>query len=199
MKLTKIFFELQRSSILVAITAGVLSSPALAFQWPIDLRAPQSVAFNAPPASSLKCLSFGKDPIQMNAEQVLLWKTTTKNGFKERGYVKGKVTDLYARSRNSRGGSHTRFAIDIDDAPGGDIEMVFNDEFGPLPNIQIGTMVTACGVYITANERSNLPSPNGAIIHWLHYNPGDRDGGVHPDGFVIYQNRAYGYTPPDRN
>lgn len=92
---------------------------------------------------------------------------------------------------------HTHFAIDLNGDRSGDLEVIYNDEFGELPRIQVGMQITACGDYITVGPRARLPSPMGAIIHWVHYNPGDRDGGRHPHGFLIISGKPYGFTNPN--
>jgi hypothetical protein len=89
---------------------------------------------------------------------------------------------------------HAHFAINLDQSSAGDIEIIYNDEFGALPRLQPGTQVVACGDYITAGPRSRLPSPMGAIIHWVHYNPGTRDGGAHPHGFLYIGGQVYGFS-----
>lgn len=132
------------------------------------------------------CTDFNHKSINMNNEQVLVWKANTVNGYLNRGYVKGVITNIY------RNNGHSHFAIDIDRVKGGDIEIIYNDRFGALPELVVGNNVVACGDYITANKGSSLPSPMGAIVHWVHYNPGDRDGGKHPHGFVIINGKLYG-------
>ena len=105
----------------------------------------------------------------------------------KRALIQGVVTQLYS---NKTG--HTHFAISIDGDTRGDIEVIYNDEFGNLPMIQAGMQVVACGDYITVGPKARLPSPMGAIIHWVHYNPGDRDGGRHKHGFLVINGKTFG-------
>jgi hypothetical protein len=72
--------------------------------------------------------------------------------------------------------------------------VIYNIEFGALPALSIGMNVAACGDYITVGPNAQLPSPEPAIIHWVHVNPGTRDGGAHPSGFLVINNQAYGLT-----
>jgi hypothetical protein len=137
------------------------------------------------------CLDGNRRPLSLNNAQVVQWRTSTRDQFHERGFVQGVVTDIYPDKTG-----HEHFALDLDQSGGGDIEIIYNKDFGALPEIRIGTTVVACGDYITAGPRSRLPSPMGAIIHWVHYNPGNRDGGAHPHGFLMVAGQLYGYSQP---
>lgn len=146
-----------------------------------------------PLPGNLHCVGDSHDAIEFNNPQVMQWKASTADQFHARGLVQGTVTQVYP---NKTG--HTHFAINIDSAGGGDIEIIYNDEFGALPALKPGMVVSACGDYITVGPKARLPSPMGAIIHWVHFNPGNRDGGVHPSGFLVINNQAYGFnTPPN--
>lgn len=149
--------------------------------------------------NNLICAGEDRQALPFVNEKVFSWKQSIPNGGKKRALVQGVVTDIYPSKQKGNGKSHTHFAIDLDQRSGGDLEVIFNDQFGDLPNITIGMKVVACGVYITANQKSDRPSPMDAIIHWVHYNPGDRDNGKHPDGFVIINNKPYGFTTPPGN
>ena len=146
--------------------------------------------------NNLHCLDTQKQAMPFNNQSVMSWRTGTPSQYHNRGFVQGTVSNIYPRKVNAQGFTHTHFAVNIDQAGAGDVEIIFNDEFGPLPNIALGMNVVACGDYITADATSALPSPMGAIIHWVHYNPGNRDGGAHPDGFVIVNNAPFGFTKP---
>ena len=135
------------------------------------------------------CLDAGKRPLQINNEQVLQWRTSTRDQFQSRALVQGVISNIYPDKTG-----HAHFAVNLDQAGGGDIEIIYNEEFGALPDLQPGMSVIACGDYITAGPRSRLPSPMGAIIHWVHYNPGNRDGGVHPNGYVLINGRIFGFS-----
>ena len=135
------------------------------------------------------CLDERHQALPLNNAQVVQWRESTQDQFRSRAYVQGVVTNIYP----DRTG-HTHFALNLDQVHGGDIEIIYNQEFGALPNIRPGMTVVACGDYITVGPQARLPSPMGAIIHWVHYNPGTRDGGVHPDGFLLIDGRIYGFS-----
>ncbi len=69
--------------------------------------------------------------------------------------------------------------------------MIYNEDFGVLPDLNKDSVAQACGDYITSTDRSGPypASPDGAIIHWIHMNP--RNVG-HPSGFLIIDNVLYG-------
>ncbi len=141
--------------------------------------------------NNLQCLDLQRQSMNYNNDQILKWEQSTRDQFQARGLVQGKITELYP---NKNG--HTHFGIDLG---GGGIEVIYNDEFGALPPLRPGMMVSACGDYITVGPQARLPSPMPAIIHWLHYNPGNRDGGKHLDGFLVIEGKAYGAPSRIRN
>jgi hypothetical protein len=135
----------------------------------------------------LNCLDQNQEVLGVQNQQVLEWKRTTPDQTLKRALIHGVVIQMYP---NKTG--HTHFAISIDGDSYGDIEVIYNDEFGRLPAIRPGMQVIACGDYITVGPKARLPSPMGAIIHWLHFNPGDRDGGRHKHGFLVIDGKTYG-------
>jgi len=138
----------------------------------------------------LTCLDQNNEALPFENDQVIQWKVSTPDQTLRRALVKGVVAQVYHDHTG-----HSHFAIDIDARSGGDLEVIYNDEFGALPEIQEGMSVVACGDYITVGPHAHLPSPMGAIIHWVHYNPGNRDGGVHKSGFLIINGKPYGIAP----
>ena len=140
---------------------------------------------------NLHCLSTTHESLGYNNSQVMKWKVSTKDQYLDRGYVNGTIANLLPDHTG-----HTHFSVNIDNIPGGDIEVIYNDEFGELPNLSVGMTVIACGDYITVGKNAHLPSPYGAIIHWVHNNPGTRDGGKHPSGFLIINGKPYGMGTP---
>jgi len=76
------------------------------------------------------------------------------------------------------------------------IEVVYNNAFGALPRIQAGMITEVCGDYITARAKAGPypPSPEGAIIHWVHINS---RGGEHEDGFFRIDGVVYGNRPSE--
>lgn len=140
-------------------------------------------AAEAPP-----CLDQKRTLSEMN-QAVLGWKDSTKSGYQARARVSGKVTRI---TRPDKG--HMRFEIQIGTAPDEVLEVIYNQKFGALKTPEPGQEVEACGVYITSNKKNGVhaASPSGAIIHWVHYNPGDRDGGKHEHGYVMVDGRLFG-------
>lgn len=130
--------------------------------------------------------------LSINNDQVLHWKRTTSNQFRERAHVKGPISKLY-QDRNG----HYHFEINIGRYDDDSLEVIYNQEFGALPDLDLNMTVEACGDYITSTERSGPypPSPDGAIIHWVHMNPSYRG---HPPGFLIINGSLYGtHVPPE--
>ena len=133
----------------------------------------------------------------MNA-QVIDWKKSTPNQYTARALIQGDVVQVGTAGTDK---DHLHFVVDLDGnskTSDDQIEGVFNNEFGNLhETIHVGSLVTICGDYITSNVKTARykPSPQGAIIHWLHYNPGNRDGGKHKDGFVLINGKAIGANP----
>jgi len=131
------------------------------------------------------CLSYGK-PLEVNNAQVLHWKRTTRNQFRERGNVQGKIVEIYSDKNG-----HDHFSVLIGRKQEDTIEFIYNQDFGALPDLREGMNVQACGDYITATAQSGPypPSPDGAIIHWIHMNPKGRG---HDPGFLMIDGRLYG-------
>ncbi len=72
------------------------------------------------------------------------------------------------------------------------MEIVFNRGFGD-PQLKIGDAVKGCGDVIVSKEETDryLPSPDGAIIHYLHMS----NGANHPDGYIKVGDHIYGEKP----
>ena len=175
----------------------VLPFAAQAFSLTEFFDAGYTAAVGAAPQlpGGLQCLADNGQPLPIMNQQVLVWKTSTQDQFMSRALVSGPIASIFP-DRNG----HTHFAINLNDDPAADLEVVYNEEFGALPpHLSNGMMVIACGDYITVGPQARLPSPMGGIIHWVHYNPGTRDGGRHKSGFLIINNQPYGIAPNNRN
>ena len=126
--------------------------------------------------------------IPIDNEQVLDWKYHSKDQYKNRGNVLGVLTLMY-RERSG----HYHFQVTIGDNPQDTIEVIYNKNFGEIPRefFQLGALVQACGDYITSNKRTKRyqPSPDGALIHWVHRSNNDR----HEHGFVVINDQLFGY------
>ena len=138
--------------------------------------------------NGLKCLDKDKGAAMgPGNSRVLDWLKNTPNQFTARALVQGVVIQRYPDRTD-----HAHFAIDLNGDGKGDLEVIYQNGFGALPNIQPGTTVVACGDYITDHAHS----PNGGIIHWVHCNPGDRDNGQHSHGFVMINGKVFGFQAP---
>lgn len=132
-----------------------------------------------------------KIKLAINNAQVIQWEKSTPNAYKARGYVTGPISRVFPPRNN-----HDHFEIRLGNGTGEVLEVVFSHDFGTLPELKEGMIVTACGDYITSTAQTGTypPSPSGAIIHWIHYNPGDRDK-RHEHGFTVVDGKLYGYDP----
>ncbi len=131
-----------------------------------------------------QCMNHGQ-PMAMNNQQVLQWKVSEPNGFLSRGYVQGTVDADFADLTG-----HHHFSIRIGPGPNDRVEVIYQLNFGMMPEPTIGSQVIACGDFINSFSQSGgyPPSPDGAIIHWVHKNP----SGPHDSGFVILNGVLYG-------
>lgn len=143
-----------------------------------------------PDAKMPACLD-GPDAMKIDNERVLRFKTTTRNQYLDRGFVKGRVTEAPNVQRG-----HDHFTISIGPGPKDTLEIIYNREFGAMPNIRVGDEAVVCGDYITSIAQSGHypPSPEGAIVHWVHFNPGSREGSArHAHGFIMVGANLIGF------
>jgi hypothetical protein len=125
-------------------------------------------------------------PIPVNNAQVLQWKTSTPNQFLGRAHVQGVLTQVYPDETG-----HNHFEITMGGVSSDTVEIVYDMDFGQLPNLQVGMQVEACGDFINSYAQAGhyAPSPDGAIIHWVHRTNGD---GNHAAGYLILDGTLYG-------
>lgn len=130
----------------------------------------------------LACLTLGNRILPVNNAQVEKYKQSTPNLFLARAHVLGNITKVYP---NKNG--HNHFQVTLDDAT--TIEVIYNTEFGPLPELIPGTNIEACGDYITSNQDTDQypASPDGAILHWVH-----KSTRVHLSGYLRFNGHYYG-------
>lgn len=142
-----------------------------------------SLSYNAHSQEEL-CKS-GSQILPIDNTQVLEWKKTTPNQFEARAHIEGPVVRIDL-DRNL----HDHFAIQIGPNDTDTIEIISNQTFAKLPELQLGTKVEVCGDYITSNAISGryLPSPDNAIIHWVHFSK----NGNHDNGFIKIDSTLYG-------
>lgn len=140
-------------------------------------------------SSAPECDDDNGQPIAINNSQVLTWEKTTANQFLARANVEGNVVADYPDQTG-----HHHFAIQIGSDPSQTLEVIYDMAFGPIPQIQLGMHIQACGDYITSDEAtSQYPvSPCGAIIHWIHMAPKP----THQNGFLMINGEVYGQQAP---
>lgn len=130
----------------------------------------------------------------INNDTVLKWKSDSPNQYHDRGHVEGKIVRVYPDKNG-----HEHFSIQIGSGAGETLEIIYNQEFGAMPQPTVGMDVEACGDYITSTAPSPGPngqtypaSPDGAILHWVHMAPA-RSG--HHSGFVVIDGVLTGQDP----
>lgn len=128
---------------------------------------------------------------EVDNERVQGWVESAENGFQSRGHIFGKIVEVY----DDRTG-HKHFAVQIGEVRDDAVEVIYNEEFGDLPELEIGMEVEACGDFIQSNEdtRRYRASPEDAILHWVH-----RSTGNHPSGYVAIDGVLYGQGNGRRN
>lgn len=132
-----------------------------------------------------QCLAYGR-PLPINNDQALHWKRTTPNQFQERAHVSGVVSNVYPDKNG-----HEHFQLNIGKHGEDTVEIIYNQDFGAVPPVRVGTRVEACGDFITSTAQSGPypPSPDGAIVHWVHMNP---KGKGHDAGFLVVDGKLCG-------
>lgn len=123
----------------------------------------------------------------LNSSQIVVLKEQSEDQYETRAFVDGFITRIFESSY-----SHMRFEIKIGTLPTDVVEIVYNRDFGSLPDLELGAHVIVCGDYITARKPSGgyPASPSGAIIHWVHRSNHQRS---HEHGFVIIDGVLFGW------
>lgn len=137
------------------------------------------------------CPARGQD-LAVNNEQVLMWKKSTPNQYLSRAHIQGRVVKVYSDKSG-----HDHFSVQIGTHAEDTVEVIYNQSFGAIPDVRDGMITEACGDYITSNKQAGHypPSPDGAIVHWVHYNPGNRDK-IHESGYLALDGKVYGLSDP---
>lgn len=131
-----------------------------------------------------ECMDHGQ-ALSINNAQVIQWKTTTQNNYTARGHIQGTLQQIYPDQTG-----HHHLEVRIGQDPADTIEVIYNEDFGSTPAVHIGSQIEACGDYITANQQSGHypPSPDGALIHWLHRAPRP----THDSGYLVIDGTVCG-------
>ncbi len=123
------------------------------------------------------CMAKGHSLAVNNAE-VIQWKNTTQNKFRSRAHITGTLTKFYPDYTG-----HHHYEVQIGTNAKDLVEVIYNEEFGIVPQASPGAKFEACGDYITANSFANggRPSPDGAIVHWVHRST---NTAAHDSGYI---------------
>ena len=143
------------------------------------------LTFGIAQAEQVECLSGGQS-LGVNNNSVLNWKVSTNNQYRNRAHIVGTLLKQYPDKNG-----HDHFEIQIGAQAQQTIEVIYNEDFGTIPQVQPGAKFEACGDYITSNAQSGAypASPDGAIVHWVHLSP---ELGRHDSGFLIINGELYG-------
>ena len=148
----------------------------------------QALARNAPDAMP-PCLDERGNTLGVDNADAVLWKTTTPNQTLKRGHIAGIISKLYPDHNG-----HTHFEAKLGPSANETIEVIYNMSFGQINGLSVGQTVEACGDYITSTAPAGgyVASPDGAIIHWIHMNPGRG----HESGFLMIEGTVFGQNLP---
>ena len=118
-------------------------------------------------------------------EQILIWKRNTKNAFKSRAHLEGTLTKIYPDKSG-----HKHLQVQIGQNSYETIEVIYNQKFGKVAPLQLGSKVEACGDYITSKAMNGnyRASPDGAILHWVH----ETTRPSHENGYMMIDGVVYG-------
>jgi len=132
------------------------------------------------------CFDGGHSALAVNNVQVDYWRVSSPNQFHSRAHIRGALLRIYQDQ-----GNHSHFSVQIGVDDKHSVEVIYNQEFGNLPQLKVGDEVEACGDYITASApHGRYPaSPDGALVHWVHRST--RDG--HESGYVAIAGVVYGH------
>ena len=132
------------------------------------------------------CFDSGHTALAVNNVQVDYWRVTSQNQFHARAHIRGALLRLYQDQ-----GNHSHFSVQIGVDDKHSVEVIYNQEFGELPQLKLGDEVEACGDYITSSAPSGPypASPDGAIVHWVHRST--RNG--HESGYIVLGGVVYGH------
>jgi len=135
-------------------------------------------------ADEVTCMDHGQ-ALEVNNDQALQWRDQKPSGFHARGFISGTVDEVFPDHSG-----HRHFSLKIGPNAEDHIEIVYQQEFGYMPLPSVGDSAEACGDYIVATRSNGRypPSPDGALVHWVHRSDNDR----HDDGFVVLNGTVYG-------
>lgn len=133
------------------------------------------------------CMYNATQALGVNNTEVLYWRDTQSvpNGYLDRANVTGSVLGVYPDATG-----HNHFLIQIGPNSTDVLEVIYSQDFGPLPQITRGMQVHVCGDFIKSDApyHGYPASPAGAIVHWVHAS----DNPNHPAGYVELDGVVYG-------
>ena len=158
-------------------------------------------AFSTGVATQLQmgCMNFDKkSQLPWMNTWVMKWLKIGERKCRMRAMVKGVVVNRFDDSTG-----HRNYEFDLDNDGRGDLTLVYQNEFGTLPDVAPGTTVVACGDFIkddSIQHKDGRTITLPGLIHWVHSNDGARDHGtcLHPDGFLNINGVNYGVSPPGK-
>ncbi len=123
-----------------------------------------------------------KITLEIDNQKALNIKNSMEKGYKTRAFISGTIIQTI---ENRQGHSHFEIDLDTDPTTISDrVEAVFNNEYGPLPEVVGGEKVLLCGDFIIDQY-----SPFQAVIHWLHRSYNSKK---HDHGFMIINDQVFG-------
>jgi hypothetical protein len=130
------------------------------------------------------CTASGQS-LPVNNADVVNWKHTTHNQFHSRAHIQGLILQVFPDHSG-----HHHFEVKVGGGATDTVEVIYNEDFGSLPSVNVGDRLEACGDYITSNAQAGHypPSPDGAIVHWVHMSPSPN----HESGYIAINGVAYG-------
>ncbi|MGE5086875.1 MAG: hypothetical protein ACM3MG_11285 [Bacillota bacterium] len=113
--------------------------------------------------------------VDLSNDSIVKWRDNMPAKFLARAFVQAKIVGVLEDRQN-----HIHFEVDLD----GDfsttddrLEVIYNTEFGAVPEFHQGDSLIACGDFIV-----DPYSPTKAVLHWVHKNPKNTG---HDDGYLV--------------
>ena len=136
-------------------------------------------AFAAP-----ACLDDNGQDVGINNDDIVNWEGSTRVNFSARGHIQGQLTEVLPDLSG-----HKHFNVQVGDSEDQVVEVIYEQQYGRLPTLQVGMSVEACGDYITVKPHSSGTTGYAhGILHWVHASDNDS----HPDGYVAIDGTVYG-------
>lgn len=123
-----------------------------------------------------------KNKLSIDNHMAINLRDFREHGFKTRALIDGL---LMITMENRQGHTHLEIDLDQDFQTADDrLEVIFNNNYGELPELKAGDHIIACGDFIV-----DANSPHKAVIHWLHKSPNIKK---HDDGYLSINGIVFG-------